>query len=525
MKNKILLNLLVISLCTSQSFAQCQSNFTWQQTSNNVIAFTNTSTGTTISTSYLWNLGNGNYAYSQNPVYTYNVPGTYNVCLTIQDSNSCNSTFCTSVTVTGILICNMNLTFTSTIANCSSCSDGTATVYANNATAPYTYNWQTSPPQTTASATGLSPGTYTCCVTDANACTACNTVNVIGSVCQAGFTWLQTANNIITFTNTSAGAPPNIVYNWNFGNNQYGSTQNPVHFYTTPGTYNVCLTLFDTSASCSSSFCSAVTVTGLNCNNLTLTVSAVQASCPTCNNGSAAANFSGGTPPYSFLWSTSQTTQNISNLLPGNYTCTITDAIGCTASASALVNSSGGCSAYFTVAPAGPPQTYTAVNFATGSPPLSYVWNWGDNTYSFIAFPTHTYAVAGYYTICLSITDALACQSLYCDSFYIARLENYSAMVTITVVSPLTAINNYGLENVSSFFPNPFSHQAVISFSQELSEATFRLFNLYGQLVQEKNNISGKEIILTRETLGSGVYVYEVTEKEKKICGGKAVVY
>ncbi|MBK5284767.1 MAG: T9SS type A sorting domain-containing protein [Bacteroidia bacterium] len=77
----------------------------------------------------------------------------------------------------------------------------------------------------------------------------------------------------------------------------------------------------------------------------------------------------------------------------------------------------------------------------------------------------------------------------------------------------------------STLFPNPFTTTATIKFPTDLHSATFRLYNLYGQLVQEKNNISGKEILLTRENLGSGVYVYEVTDKEKKICGGKAVVY
>jgi hypothetical protein len=41
----------------------------------------------------------------------------------------------------------------------------------------------------------------------------------------------------------------------------------------------------------------------------------------------------------------------------------------------------------------------------------------------------------------------------------------------------------------------------------------------------EKNNINGQTFQVNVETLGNGVYHYEVTEKGKKICTGKAVVY
>ncbi len=48
--------------------------------------------------------------------------------------------------------------------------NGTATVIASGGAPPFTYTWQTNPPQYTATATGLIAGTYTCIIADANGC-------------------------------------------------------------------------------------------------------------------------------------------------------------------------------------------------------------------------------------------------------------------------------------------------------------------------------------------------------------------
>jgi len=52
---------------------------------------------------------------------------------------------------------------------------------------------------------------------------------------------------------------------------------------------------------------------------------------------------------------------------------------------------------------------YYVINNALGTPPLSYLWNWGDGTHDTIAYPSHTYSAAGYYNICLTISDYTGC--------------------------------------------------------------------------------------------------------------------
>src|SRR5690349_21039545 len=123
---KKLLLILTIVISASQVFATCQASFTWVQTTNNVISFTNTSIGTGPAPMYTWNFGDANYSATVNPVHTFNIPGIYYVCLTLNDSLSCSSTFCDSIVVTGTVICNLTLTTSVTLASCSTCADGSA---------------------------------------------------------------------------------------------------------------------------------------------------------------------------------------------------------------------------------------------------------------------------------------------------------------------------------------------------------------------------------------------------------------
>ena len=76
-------------------------------------------------------------------------------------------------------------------------------------------------------------------------------------------------------------------------------------------------------------------------------------------NGSVTLSVSGGTPPYTYAWSSGQTTQNINLLPPGCYSVMITDAAGCSAMASScLVNQAGP----ILFSNSNPVSTFTVVN-------------------------------------------------------------------------------------------------------------------------------------------------------------------
>jgi len=72
---------------------------------------------------------------------------------------------------------NITLDSTAVVSNAGN-GTGSATIIASGGAAPYTYSWNTTPAQTSATATGLLPGNYTVTVTDASGCTAIQTVTV-----------------------------------------------------------------------------------------------------------------------------------------------------------------------------------------------------------------------------------------------------------------------------------------------------------------------------------------------------------
>jgi PKD repeat protein len=518
---------LMLLIVSAPSFAQCVINFTWVQTANNVISFTDASTGVTLPSMYQWNFGDNTSSGLQNPVHTFNVPGTYNVCLTVMDSGGCNSTFCSSVTVTGTLICVMTVSINTTLSSCSTCPDGTAYANPQNGTAPYTFSWNTIPPQNTNYATGLLPGTYTCSITDVNGCTASGMANIVTSVCTANFTYSQTTTNTIAFTSTSIGAPPNTQYLWGFDDASYSNLQNPTHFYTNAGTYNVGLRLIDSSGSCSDSINILVTVTGVNCTGFSAVISTVNSTCSTCNVGSATANPQNGTAPYIYQWNTSATTQTINNLGYGNYSCYVVDANGCYDYATGFVDTNNAtCTSFFTLNPTATPHTYQAVNLSTGSP-IYYHWSWGDGNHSYTQFPTHTYANAGFYNVCLFISDSLnGCQNTYCFYSYLARFDANNAIVTIEVVPSTVGINPPGYDewlHISTLAENDVFLNCTLS---EPSPLEVRIVDSIGKLFAKRNyqlTEGNHEINLDARSLPAGVYFITVTDEKSNSVTKKIV--
>jgi len=340
--------------------------------------------GGTIPYTYAWTGGGGQTTSAVSGL----AAGGYTV--TVTDANGCSKNGSVTITEPSALLTTMSQT--------NSCNSGlgTATVNATGGTATYTYAWNTSPVQTTKTATALPVGNYSVLVTDANGCTTFNAVAIV----QLPLINLTTSQTTIacnggkaTATANASGGSGTLSYLWAPG----GQTI-PAVTGLSAGNYSVTVT--------DANLCSVTaTVSITQPAALTLTVTKTNILCNG-GKGTAAVAVTGGTAPYSYAWSTTpvQTTANITGLDAGNYSVTVTDANGCTKSSTTTIVQPALLLTSTTQFHIYDGTTGSATATVSGGVP-GYTYNW--NTTPFQASATATGLYAGNYTV--TVTDANGC--------------------------------------------------------------------------------------------------------------------
>lgn len=142
----------------------------------------------------------------------------------------------------------------------------------------------------------------------------------------------------------------------------------------------------------------------VNCTPITVTPTVTDVACYGASTGAVSIAVSGGTGPYTYLWSNSATTQNISGVPAGSYSVTVTDANGCTGSTNATVNQpASALSVGETHTPTclGSPDGTITLTVSGGTAPYTYLWNDNDTNQN------RTGLAAGTYTV--TVKDANNC--------------------------------------------------------------------------------------------------------------------
>ncbi|MBK9982053.1 MAG: T9SS type A sorting domain-containing protein [Saprospiraceae bacterium] len=254
-------------------------------------------------------------------------------------------------------------------------TDGKAWAIPYGGTGSYTYHWNTS--STDSLITGLIPGMYTVTVSDANACSATQTVtvNMFGCTTVDGNSLGTSCFGICdgSITVTLNNPLPPVMYLW-----ENGSTLSP-RTGLCAGSYSVTAT---DAAGCSASGIFSVTQPfPLNANSGNTDETATHA-----NTGIAWSAPIGGTAPYSYLWSNGSVDSLITNLSPGAYFLTVTDANGCTDQDFALISAFQciGSHTFLSVQPtchASCDGNASAIISDT-TVAISYLWSTGETTSS-----------------------------------------------------------------------------------------------------------------------------------------------
>ncbi len=221
---------------------------------------------------------------------------------------------------------------------------------------------------------------------------------VLGTATVAAFTPATTSaacNTPVTFnSSTSVNAS---IRTWNFtgGTPATSTAVSPSITYAAAGTYTVQLI--------TQNACLADTITGtvtITCASCTLAATST-ATATTCNlaNGGASVAATGGTPPYTYIWSNGGTAASISNVAAGTYTVTITAGVGCTLSKTAVVAASTAITATTTPTntSCGLANGGASVTATGGTAPYTYIWSNAATTASIsnIAAGTYTVTVTG----------------------------------------------------------------------------------------------------------------------------------
>ncbi|MHA3789557.1 hypothetical protein ACX0HA_15205, partial [Flavobacterium hauense] len=281
----------------------------------NVLCFGNTTGAATVNVTG----GTGAYSYSWNttPVQTAATAtglaaGTYTV--TVTDANACTTTQVFTITQPAAA-----LTATAgpqTNVLCFGNATGAATVNVTGGTTAYSYSWNTTPVQTTATATGLIAGTYTVTVTDANGCTTTQAFTIT----QPAAALVATAGpqtNVLCFGNATGAATVNVTggttaysYSWNTTPVQTGATATGL----AAGTYTVTVT--DANA-CTTT--QSFTITQPAAALVATAGPQTNILCFGNATGAATVNVTGGTGAYSYSWNTTpvQTAATATGLTAG----------------------------------------------------------------------------------------------------------------------------------------------------------------------------------------------------------------
>ncbi len=222
------------------------------------VNFTGRAFGGTSPYAYQWAFGDGATSTDQNPVHVYASSGRYTATLTAIDDTRTTATATVAVAVDATITTILQAHATASVTTGQAPLAVNFVGSASGGSEPYTYQWTFGDGGTSTSQNPVrvyaSPGTYAVKLTvkDRTATTA--TWDLI--IRATSLTTVLSANGLaspstgkaplaVRFVASAAGGSSPYTYHWSFGDGTTSSSQSPSHTFSSPGTYNVVLTVRD----------------------------------------------------------------------------------------------------------------------------------------------------------------------------------------------------------------------------------------------------------------------------------------
>ncbi len=291
--------------------------------------------------------------------------GNYGV--TVTDARGCEKILTATIAAPPAFSASM------TEISSSDCSgdNGVAEIIPSGGTPGYSYLWDNGYVDNLASF--LSAGVHRVTVTDLNNCSYIRTINISEDQPAniLGVNVIQPKCGLLngSIQVNADGGTGQLTYAINGGMGQSSSIFQGLG----EGTYNITIT---DQSSCIST--ATQILVGAAAPSISFSINN-----PTCGqaNGSITSFVSGGTSPYSYSWSTGQNISMITNVEPGYFTLTVTDAAGCTATADLILSSLGDIIACVMVTNTTCGQSNGSATAIVngGSGNYSYSWSTGQN--------------------------------------------------------------------------------------------------------------------------------------------------
>jgi len=329
-----------------------------------------------------------------------------------------------------------------TQVNCYGEATGAIQMTVTGGSAPYTYNWS-SPAADVEDPINLPAGMYTVFVTDVMGCTATTSTTITQPTTPVAAVASVVNNALCSGTGTgvatvmASGGTPGYTYAWSNGQTTQQATG------LVAGAYQVTVTDAQGCATVAAVFIS-------NPANLVANIThQTPALCQGVGNGTATVTATGGTTPYTYLWSGGQITPVVTNLAAGVHSVTITDNQGC--QVTATTNIAEPTLLTLSTVTTQPVSCAGATNgsgtvLAAGGTP-NYTYTWPGN---FVG-ATRNGLAAGNYLV--TVTDANGCMAMTTvvigsnGSLIINTLPDISVVCPGSLVPPIVL-------NATPFNPN-----------------------------------------------------------------------